>query len=262
MNTLRQVGNFVGIPSGARQVARFDGSRTVTLRGVSDLIDVANPANRPRSLGAVSRSLQNLPALALDAELLSGTEGKEPYQLEIRLNRSDAIIWHDTVTLLSGGQLFSKDLSGSGGDFRPTSLGPGTWDITVERAGIGSTGMAVLTEFIGRVVVRAKGVPAVPPPVTRPSIAVQGKGDGSFVVTGSGFLPNATLHIRVVDGPFGNSVFFTDTSDPAGRLRGFMTGKICQRPGQLFFSANDGRADATDLTGTLWSNTVTTSCPF
>jgi hypothetical protein len=262
MNSLREAGTFVGIPSGARQVARLDGSRAITLRGVADLIDVANPPNRPRSLGAVSRVLQNLSALTLDAELLSGTAGEEPYELEIRLNPSDAIIWHTTVTLISGGHLFSEDLSGSGGDFRPTQLGPGTWDLTVERAGIGSTGMAVLTEFIGRIVVRAKQAPPVPPPTTRPSIAVQGKGDGSFVVTGSGFLPAATVHIRVVDGPFGNSVFFTDTSDPAGKLTGFMTGKICQRPGQLFFSANDGRADPTDLTGTLWSNTVTTNCPF
>jgi len=80
MNTLRQAGNFVGIPNGARQVARFDGSRVITLRNVSDLIDVEHSENRPRSLGAVIRALQGLPAITLEAELLSGTTGEEPYE--------------------------------------------------------------------------------------------------------------------------------------------------------------------------------------
>jgi hypothetical protein len=30
----------------------------------------------------------------------------------------------------------------------------------------------------------------------------------------------------------------------------------------LHFSANDGRPNRNDQTGTLWSNTVTASCPF
>jgi len=92
-----------------------------------------------------------------------------------------------------------------------------------------------------------------------PFIAVQSKGDGSFVVTGTSFLGNSTVHIRVADGALGNNVFFTDTSNPEGKLLGFPTGKICQRSGQLFFSANDGRvSDGTAIT----SNTVTTTCPF
>lgn len=261
MDTLREAGNFVGIPSGARQIARFDGSRTISLRSISDLIDVQNPANRPRSLRAVIGILEKARPLTLEADLLSGTDAEEPYELELRVNPSDAIIWHTTVTLASGGQLFSTELPPRrGGTFRPNQLGPGTWDVSVERAGIGTIGMAVATKFIGRVAVRAKAAPPPPHPVVRPSIAVQGKGDGSFVVTGSGFLPNATVHIRIVDGPFGNSILFNDTSNLSGKLQGFMTGKICQRPGQLFFSANDGRPDPADLTGTLWSNTVTTSC--
>jgi hypothetical protein len=262
---LREAGTFVGIPSGARQIARFDGSRIITLKGVSDLVDVSNPANRPRSLSAVIRSLQNLPPLTLEAERLSGTEGEEPYEVELRLNASDAIVWHTTVTFISGGHLASTELPArEGGVFRPTQLGPGVWELAVERAGIGATGMAVATKSLGQVTVRAKPgpPPPPPPPPARPSIAVQGKGDGSFVVTGLGFSPNATIHIRIVDGPFGDELFLSATSDPAGKLQSFMTGKICQRPGQLFFSANDGRADPTDLTGTLWSNTVTMSCPF
>ena len=46
---------------------------------------------------------------------------------------------------------------------------------------------------------------------------------------------------------------------PRGKLLGFPTGKICQRSGQLFFSANDGRvSDGTAVT----SNIVTTTYPF
>ena len=96
-------------------------------------------------------------------------------------------------------------------------------------------------------------------PTPAPSIAVQSKGDGSFVVTGSSFLANSAVHIRVADGALGNNVFFSDTSNPEGKLLGFPTGKICQRSGQLFFSANDGRvSDGTAVT----SNIVTTTCPF
>src|SRR5678815_1306669 len=96
-------------------------------------------------------------------------------------------------------------------------------------------------------------------PIPAPVIAVQSKGDGSFVVTGSSFLGNSAVHIRVADGALGNNVFFTDTSNPDGKLLGFPTGKICQRSGELFFSANDGRVSG----GTaVTSNIVTTTCPF
>lgn len=96
---------------------------------------------------------------------------------------------------------------------------------------------------------------SMPPPF----IAVQSKGDGSFVVTGSNFLGNSAVHIRVAEGALSNNVFFTETSSPEGKLLGFSTGRICQRSGELFFSANDGRvSEGTAVT----SNTVVTTCPF
>lgn len=269
MNTLRQAGNFVGIPDGAMEVARFGGSRDVTLGHISSLIDVQHPENRPRSLGAVIRALQNLPALTLDAELLSETTGEEPYQLEIRLNPSAAIIWHTTVVAFLDGRPFpSRELGAAGGDVRPTQLGPGAWDITVERSGIGSDGMTVLTKAIGHIVVRAKQVakPPPPPPVP-PVINVRSKGDGSFVVTGEQFVGGAVVAIRVVrsDHPLdaGASVVLTSTASASGELAEFPTGNLCAQlpPGdRLSFSANDGRLDQSnhDLT----SNTVTISCPL
>ncbi len=77
-------------------------------------------------------------------------------------------------------------------------------------------------------------------PTPAPTIAVQSRGDGAFLVTGSGFLPSAVV-------------------TPDGRVLGLPTGKICQRPGELFFSANDGWVEAGSA---IVSNTVTTSCPF
>jgi hypothetical protein len=96
-------------------------------------------------------------------------------------------------------------------------------------------------------------------PTPSPVIAVQSKGDGSFVVTGASFLPSAVVHVRVTEGALGNAVSFNDTASADGKLVGLPTGKICQRHGDLFFSANDGRiADGVAIT----SNVVTTSCPF
>jgi hypothetical protein len=73
MNTLHQAGDFVGIPRGARQVARFDSSRVTTLEAVSFLIDADHPAGRPRSLGSAIRRLSGLPPLDLQVSLLSPT---------------------------------------------------------------------------------------------------------------------------------------------------------------------------------------------
>ncbi|MEP0755715.1 hypothetical protein NDA03_26385 [Trichocoleus sp. Lan] len=99
-----------------------------------------------------------------------------------------------------------------------------------------------------------------PPPSVEPVISVSSKGDGSFVVDGSHFLPNAKVYIRVVDDELTN-LWLNTTSTQQGTFS-FPTGKLCKNPGALAFSANDGRPDKNDLTGTLWSNTITVSCPM
>jgi hypothetical protein len=93
----------------------------------------------------------------------------------------------------------------------------------------------------------------------KPTISVSAKGDGSFVVTGSGFAPNARFHIRIVDDAL-TTIWGQGSSDSQGKFT-FPTGQICKLPGNLHFSANDETPDPSDLTGTRWSNTVTTSCP-
>jgi hypothetical protein len=92
-----------------------------------------------------------------------------------------------------------------------------------------------------------------------PTISTKSNGDGSFTVTGSGFLQNSGVTMRVVDDAL-NQFFFQTTSDSQGRIS-VSTASICQRAGNVHFSATDGRRDSSDLTGNLWSNTTTTACP-
>lgn len=265
MNTLREMANFVGIPQGSLEVARYGGPWIMGLSKVSLLV---TKRESPASMRALIQVLQNLTPITLEAQIIGSRSGEEPFEPVIRLNPSGGITWQTFIEYrLNGSAISSSDnLASSGGDFTPTQLGPGNWQFVVSRAGISKSGFVSLSKTLDTITVSARPQPTpqptpTPPPV-KPFIAVQSKGDGSFVVSGSNFLPNATVHIRVVDGPFGNNIFLTDTSTQEGKLQGFPTGKICQRPGQLFFSANDGRNDQHDLTGTLWSNTVTTSCPF
>lgn len=86
----------------------------------------------------------------------------------------------------------------------------------------------------------------------------------NFVVTCTGLLPHAPLTIRVVDATL-QWVMITHiggtrlTADAGGRCQVSLVG-LCKNPGVLFFSANDGRKNLADRTGTLWSNTVQMTC--
>ena len=258
MNTLREMANFVGIPQGSLEVARYGGPWTMGLSKVSLLV---TKRERPASMRAIIQALQNLTPITLEAQIVGSRSGQEPFEPVIRLNAGGGITWYTNI--LYNATSASDNLGSSGGDFTPTQLSPGNWQFVVKRAGISNTGFVSLSKTLDTITVSSRPQQTQPPPpLVKPFIAVQSIGDGSFVVSGSNFLPNATVHIRVVDGALGNNIFLTDTSTQEGKLQGFPTGKICQRPGQLFFSANDGRNDQHDLTGTLWSNTVTTNCPF
>ena len=135
----------------------------------------------------------------------------------------------------------------------------GQYVIEGSEEGVGRDGYARVVKTV-TVNVKAQPTPTPTPiPVpTKPNISVSAKGDGSFVVNGSDFLPNTTVHIRVVDDALTNIIL--DQSSTSQGTLSYTSGKLCQLPGRLYFSANDGRSDPSDLTGTLWSNTVTTTC--
>jgi hypothetical protein len=260
MNTLRELGNFVGIPQGSLEVARFGGPRITSLSMVNLLV---TRRAKPASMRAIIQMLQNLTPITLEAQIVGSRSGEEPFKPVIHLNASGGITWHTNIQF--NATSVSDDLSNAGGDFTPTQLGPGSYQFVVKRSGISNTGFVSLSKTLDTITVSARPQPPPPdphpPPLVKPFIAVQSKGDGSFVVSGSNFLPNTSVFILVGDGTFRNPLVFTDTSNPEGKLVGFPTGKICQGPGQLFFEANDGRLNPSDRS-TLMSNTVTTSCPF
>ena len=114
---------------------------------------------------------------------------------------------------------------------------------------------------------------------TKPNITFDGS---TLKFNGSGFLPNAKVYIRVVvSGSIGiasdlrqgftqvsaNSQGSVSTNlDIIAIVPSFVdtvTGFVwngCYPGETLSISANDGRSDSSDLTGTLWSNTYSITC--
>ena len=106
------------------------------------------------------------------------------------------------------------------------------------------------------------GVGTEQPPVQHPTISVSNQGTGTssvFTVTGSQFLPNHTVTIRVVDDAL-HTLLYHQSSTANGQLN-LRQSISCNSGLALHFSATDGRSDSQDLTGNLWSNTFTISCP-
>lgn len=117
-------------------------------------------------------------------------------------------------------------------------------------------------------------LPAAPPVPTRPTVSVAFSGEianAKFHVTGAAFLPNRPANnqgvaIRVVDA---NALIETrreyTPSSSSGAvdhvIAGDLSGAVVNAAGfaVIAISATDGRPDAQDATGFLWSNTVRTN---
>ena len=94
-----------------------------------------------------------------------------------------------------------------------------------------------------------------PKPVPPVIISVAKDASGNYEVKGSKFLPSHAVHIRVVNAGTLQSDFYQATADSSGNLDTKLSLPSLPAGTSLAFSANDGRADPSDLTGTLWSNT-------
>jgi LGFP repeat len=118
------------------------------------------------------------------------------------------------------------------------------------------------TETIHYSIGRSTGPIDINHPPQPPTISVEPKGSGanaSFTVTGSGFIPNHSVTIRVADG-YNADRYITRTSDASGHLSA--TFPMPVNPGwTLYFSATDGRLNPNDATGSLVSNTVRITAP-
>jgi hypothetical protein len=189
-----------------------------------------------------------------------------PLQVGLHIGATDGIVTETNWNATKNGVLIhgigDKIPSGIALD-RGLAIGdPGSYVITVNRTGLtGPSGPTTLTKQMGITAQRPAPPTPPPPPLVHPHINVIANGDGSFTVSGSLFLHNATVHIRVVDPAHANDQNFNTGSDGGGNFSGFKTPVICAQSGPIYFSANDGRSDPNDHPlGVLWSNTVPMSC--
>lgn len=114
---------------------------------------------------------------------------------------------------------------------------------------------------------------APPPPAqsphpqgSGPTITVTTTGGAAstvFKVGGSGFLGSVQVTIRGARIDAGQiiHVYWLTNSDSAGKIQ-YDIPLPCVPGLGISFSANDGRPNPADLTGKLWSNTVTVACPL
>ena len=262
INTLKQLGDFVGIPQGSLEVARFGG---IPVTGLSVVSLLVTKRSKPASIRAIIQALQNLTPITLEAQIVGDRSGEEPFEPVIRVNASGGITWFTNVDFSLGGRVVGSHdiLSNSGGDFRPTQLGPGDWQLVVKRSGISNAGFVSLSKALDTIRVSAHPQRPPPrhdpPPLPKPSISVQSNNDGSFKVSGSGFVPkNATVNILVGDGTLNQEPLNFTVTATDGAFKDFPTGKICKRLGTIFFEASDGRIDQGSQ---VFSNTIAIGCP-
>ena len=247
MNSLREVSTFVGM-------------QPLSMHGVGDLIPMLSD-DAKTSMQAMIRELQSLPAITLEAEAVGDRFGDAPFRPTFRLHPSPgAVTKTEMIVFANGAQPDLFSIVGNSGDFSPFTLTiPGIFLLEIRRTGVQSTGVVVLTKDFHIETVQ----PSRPHrPLVHPLISVVSSGGGTFTVNGSGFLPSATVHIRVVDPAHQNDQNFNTSSDAGGKVTGFKTPSICVNAGPIFFSANDGRNDPDDHPlGILFSNTVPMTCP-
>ena len=276
MDTLRELGTFLGLPDGDPEDLAGGASppyvgQRIRMRQLGALLGPASEETVRTSLRAMIRRVSSLSVpVGLQVELLSPSAGLEPFSPVVRIQASSALILSTRIHVYKPASLVelwrSENYGDAGGD-RSTELPAGTFDLAVRRVGVEPTGLRKLVGKTFRVNVTAASQPPVeptpvdpPPPAPQLFIEVEPMANGGFKVKGSGFLPRSTVYLAVGDELLATAdLYLTDTSDKDGRLVGLETGNIC-RPGQKrFFVANDGRVHAGRQ---VTSNTVEKTCPF
>jgi hypothetical protein len=162
MNSLRDIGNFVGIPQGS---ASHLNQSSIGMRLAAQLVPTLT-GNQRTSMRAMISALPNLPPVTLDAQIVGPSSGEDSFQPLIRIAPSNcAIIQTLVVSNLLGTIRFVRDLGSASGDFKPTlPLSPGSWIIQVDRNGVGNSGFVRLPVMPFEITVRPK--PGSPPGLT------------------------------------------------------------------------------------------------
>lgn len=282
LHTLREVGEFVGIPQDASE---YGHPSYIGLRQAGDLIAPLTPDEQRRSLRGIIDRLDSLPPLTLNAQVLAAN-GYDPVPVRVHLEPTASLVISTKVVMLFNndlGWLTSENLGSRSGDIYITELHAAEnseyvfYKIHVRRAGIGPGGYGIMESPALQVWARYRppdSKPDPPPPV-RPTISVTTSGplDALMVsVHGSGFLknqkPNTTgIEVRMVDAVFPQDwgPYYLG-SDGNGIVDGSVGPVItttlhpdASGTRRLAVSAADSRTDPNSVPagGRLWSNTVT-----
>ena len=276
MRTLREIGEFVGIPQDSPE---HGAQSAIGLRLVGSLLarGPIGTAEQRNSMQGIDGLLRTLSPISLQVELLT-PGGVEPYELMVRLAPSSGLVISTYVSYQQSGQVLyrSQNFGNAGGDFRLRQLAAGQYDVIVQRAGIASDGYRKLQQPFSVTVTRESSEPPPPPPPSpKPHIDVAQSGPANavkFVVTGDRFLPDQPdgaqgITVRGVDGvnPQNWVMVFTRSGKDGSialTLGPLDTGTLSRNAlGQAIvnFSAADKRKDPDSVPANepLWSNTVT-----
>jgi len=101
---------------------------------------------------------------------------------------------------------------------------------------------------------------STPPQSTTSAPQISVKIDsGKQIIKGTGFLPNKLVTVRVAFDDF-TELSHQQNADGSGNLD-FTLSLKCVSGIRMHFSATDSRKNNSDITGVLWSNIFTTTCP-
>jgi hypothetical protein len=246
MRSLREFAQFVGKPE-----------QPISPRALVDYLQLNFPSTL--SVRELVQLFDQYPQpVALEAISVEPSNHIVPFQVDMQITGAKGYIFGVRWRILRGGQqVAAYEVSKVGAGIPQavhTFFEPGTYTVEATVKGIGKDGYAEAKKSF-TVVAKPKSAPPPPPP----SISVDYDGpaaEAEFTVTGNGFVPNHAVHIRVVNNSNLVTVFFDTTSASNGAID-HQLNFPCVPGIKLSFSANDERDDPNDVTGTLWSNTVT-----
>ena len=263
MNSLREIGEFVGLGNATPHPGRPIRAQ-ITMRAAAANVAVLSSSERS-SIRAMIVALQNLPPISLEVEA-EDTTGEVPLLPILHVHPSNGAILETNFAILTNGQptMPVETRQGNGpARFSLFTVGdPGSYVYEVTRVGIPNTGVTTLRKTF---TILAKAKPAAPPPPPPPSpapnisAATEGSGAATIlVVTGSGFLGEKIVTVRVADDAF-HERNFQQSSTTAGELR-MRISLPCNSGLPFHVSATDSRP-VPGILRVLFSNNVTLPCP-
>ena len=145
MRTLREIGEFVGIPQDSPE---FGTPSPIGLRLVGQLLAPVTDLAQRSSMRRISERLDTLVPVELDAELLNPT-GREPHKPVFRVKGHLPGALSRPASFTARMVRSRRSVTTTGAPQAATSapfISPGLWDLEVRRTGIGSGGYVRLSK--------------------------------------------------------------------------------------------------------------------